>query len=88
VWEIFEYWLSMNPQIIRKLGGCLSIHGDKGPIWMRRVYGNEPKHENFIDRMFGIQNSTEHTWHYSVGENLTNVIGFTIGKYLRMRLLN
>ena len=83
VWEIFEHWLSMNPKLIRKFGGCLSIHGDKGPIWMRRVYGNERKHENFIDRALGIQNSTEHTWHYSVGENLTNIIGFTIGKYLR-----
>jgi len=30
----------------------------------------------------GIKNSEEHTWHYSVGDNLTNVLGFLVGKNL------
>lgn len=89
LWELFEYWLSSNPELIRSFGGCLASHKDKdrGPLWFRKVYGGVPKHENIIDRFFGIKNSTEHTWHYSVGENLTNVIGFWIGAYLRNKIL-
>ena len=84
LWEVFEYWLSCNPKLVRKFGGCLTHYEgrDKGPLWFRKVYGGKPKYENFIDRMFGIKNSTEHTWHYSVGENLTNIIGFMIGQSL------
>ena len=84
VWEIFEYWLSCNPELVRKFGGCLARYDgqDEGPLWFRKVYGGKPKYENFIDRAFGIKNSTEHTWHYSIGENVTNVIGFLIGSYL------
>ena len=82
VWEIFEYWLSMRPDIVENLGGCLSTSNEKTPLWYRHVYAGTPKHENFIDRVFGIKNSETHTWHYSIGENLTNVLGFMIGKYL------
>lgn len=83
LWELFEYWLSKNPKIVNQLGGCLSKEGDKGPLWMRKVYGNEQKYENFIDKQLGIKNSTEHKWHYSVGENLTNILGFLLGRYLK-----
>jgi hypothetical protein len=82
VWEIFEYWLSVRPDIVENLGGCLSTSDEKTPLWYRHVYAGTPKHENFIDRVFGIKNSESHTWHYSIGENLTNVLGFMIGKYL------
>ena len=83
-WELFEYWLSSRPDIVKKLGGCLGRYEgrDEGPPWLRKVYGGKPKQENLIDRALGIKNSTEHTWHYSVGENVTNVVGFLIGKYL------
>ena len=82
IWEIFEYWLSSRKDIIKCHGGCLTHHKGKneGPLWHRKVYGGKPKYENFIDQMFGIKNSPNHTWHYSVGENLTNIIGFYIGK--------
>jgi hypothetical protein len=82
VWEVFEYWLSMNPEIVYKLGGCLSRSDEETPLWFRRVYAGTPKHENFIDRFFGVHNSQIHTWHYSIGENVTNVVGFIIGKFL------
>jgi hypothetical protein len=87
LWEIFEYWLSQRPDIICAHGGCLAHYKgkDEGPLWMRKVYGGKPKYENFIDRMFGIKNSTEHTWHYSVGENVTNLVGFLIGSALTKR---
>lgn len=90
LWEIFEYWLSSRPDLVKKFGGCLGQRGknDEGPLWFRKVYAGTPKHENFIDRAFGIKNSTEHTWHYSIGENVTNVIGFLIGKYLLQPGLN
>jgi hypothetical protein len=82
VWEIFEYWLSMKPELVHEFGGCLSNSDEKTPLWYRRVYAGTPKYENFIDKLFGIKNSETHTWHYSIGENLTNVIGFLIGKYI------
>ena len=90
LWEFFEYWLSSRPDLVRSFGGCLTSHEgkDEGPLWLRNVYGGKPKHENVIDRMFGIKNSTEHTWHYSVGENLTNVVGFIIGSYIRNKISN
>ena len=72
----------MRPDIVENLGGCLSTSGEKTPLWYRHVYAGTPKHENAIDRVFGIKNSESHTWHYSIGENLTNVLGFMIGKYL------
>ena len=87
LWEVFEYWLSMRPKLVQKFGGCLSESDEETPLWFRRVYANKPKHENYIDRFFGIQNSQVHTWHYSIGENLTNVIGFMIGKYIKEKLL-
>lgn len=80
LWEVFEYWLSMNPQLIRRFGGCLSTERISSPLWFKKVHGGEQKYENFIDRSLGIKNSPEHTWHYSVGENLTNFVGFLIGK--------
>jgi hypothetical protein len=83
VWEVFEYWLSMRPDIVHELGGCLTKSDEKTPLWFRRVYAGTPKHENFIDRLFGIKNSEVHTWHYSIGENLTNVVGFMIGTILK-----
>ena len=83
VWEIFEYWLSSRPDVVERLGGCLSPKQEDTPLWYRKVYAGEPKHENFIDRALGIRNSQVHTWHYSVGENLTNVVGFLVGAYLR-----
>jgi hypothetical protein len=55
---------------------------EETPLWFRKVYGGQQKYENFIDKLFGIKNSSEHTWHYSIGENLTNVIGFTLGKII------
>lgn len=87
LWEVFEYWLSSRPDLVRAFGGCLTRHEgkDEGPPWMRRVYGGKPKYENWVDRIFGIQNATDHTWHYSVGENLTNAVGFLVGSYLRRR---
>jgi len=87
VWELFEYWLSMRTDIVHELGGCLSSSNQQTPLWFRQVYAGTPKYENFIDKMFGIKNSQVHTWHYSVGENLTNVIGFLIGRYIKERLL-
>ena len=88
VWEIFEYWLSCREDIVRAFGGCLTHHEgmDEGPLWMRKVYGGKPKYENWVDSLFGIKNSTVHTWHYSVGENLTNIIGFMLGCMLRSQL--
>jgi hypothetical protein len=80
VWEIFEYWLSMHPDLVQKLGGCLSKSEEETPLWYRHVYAGTPKYENFIDKTFDIKNSHVHTWHYSIGENLTNVIGFLIGQ--------
>ena len=82
VWEIFEYWLSQRMDIVRELGGCLSPSNEETPLWYRKVYGGYQKYENFIDKLFGIKNSSKHTWHYSIGENLTNVIGFTLGKII------
>jgi hypothetical protein len=87
LWEIFEYWLSSNPQIVKNFGGCLTKSDQQTPLWMRRVYAGTPKYENFIDKLFGIKNSHVHTWHYSIGDNLTNVIGFLLGKYIKERLL-
>jgi hypothetical protein len=81
-WEIFEYWLSS-----KKFGGCLYKSSEETPLWFRRVYGGKPKHENFIDRALGIKNSQENTWHFSVGDNLTNVIGFLSGMYLKGRII-
>jgi hypothetical protein len=83
-WEIFEYWLSSRPVF----GGCLVTSDEQTPLWFRRVYGGQPKHENFIDRAFGIKNSQVHTWHYSIGDNLTNVVGFLLGKYLLKDVLS
>jgi hypothetical protein len=60
---------------------------EETPLWFRRVYGGKPKHENFIDRALGIKNSQENTWHFSVGDNLTNVIGFLSGMYLKGRII-
>jgi hypothetical protein len=82
LWEIFEFWLSSRPNLVKKFGGCLYRSDEETPLWFRRVYAGTPKHENFIDRAFGIKNSQEHTWHYSIGENLINVVGFMIGKRL------
>lgn len=88
LWEIFEYWLSSRKDIINELGGCLTDYKgmNEGPLWMRKVYGGKPKYENWVDSLFGIKNSTVHTWHYSVGENLTNVVGFMLGRMLRSQL--
>jgi hypothetical protein len=80
LWEVFEYWLSRNPKFIRRFGGCLSTESQESPLWFKKVHGGEQKYENLIDRSLGIKNSPEHTWHYSVGENLINLIGFLIGK--------
>ena len=79
-WEVFEYWLSSRPDVVERIGGCLSPKQEDTPLWYRKVYAGEPKHENVVDRALGIRNSQVHTWHYSVGENLTNVVGFLIGK--------
>lgn len=88
LWEVFEYWLSSRTDIVRAFGGCLTHHEgkDEGPLWMRRVYGGTPKYENWVDSLLGIKNSTVHTWHYSVGENLTNIVGFVLGRMLRSQL--
>ena len=85
-WEIFEYWLSSNPDVVRKLGGCLTKSNEETPLWFRRVYAGQIKHENFIDRTLGIQNSQEHTWHYSVGDILTNILGFMTGMYINKNI--
>ena len=82
LWEIFEYWLSSRPDVVRKHGGCLSSYDKHTPLWFKKVHSGELKYENFIDKFFGIQNSSEHTWHFSIGENLTNVVGFLVGKWL------
>jgi len=81
-WEIFEYWLSS-----KKFGGCLYKSDEETPLWFRRVYGGKPKHENFIDRAFGIKNSQENTWHFSIGDNLTNILGFLTGMYIKDKVL-
>jgi len=86
VWEIFEYWLSQRMDIVRQLGGCLSPSDEETPLWYRKVYGGQTKHENFIDQFFGIKNSSEHTWHYSIGENLTNVVGFLLGQMIHKNI--
>ncbi len=86
IWEVFEYWLSSRPDIVHKLGGCLTKSTKSTPLWFREVYGGVPKYENFIDRIFGIKNSQVHTWHYSIGENLTNILGFLAGRYLKNKL--
>jgi hypothetical protein len=86
VWEIFEYWLSQREDIVYELGGCLSPSDEQTPLWFRKVYGGQHKYENFIDTFFGIKNSSVHTWHYSIGENLTNVIGFTLGQIIHKNL--
>ena len=81
-WEFFEYWLSS-----KKFGGCLYESDEETPLWFRQVYGGKPKHENFIDRFFGIKNSQENTWHFSIGDNLINVLGFLTGMYLKGRFV-
>jgi hypothetical protein len=86
-WEVFEYWLSSNPQLVKRFGGCLTKSNEETPLWFRRVYAGKPKYENFIDRSLGIKNSQEHTWHYSVGDNLTNILGFLTGMYLKSRFI-
>lgn len=87
LWELFEYWLSSRPDIIQKFGGCLSSSKEETPLWLRRVYADRLKYENFIDTYFGIHNSQKHTWHYSIGENFTNALGFMIGMYLKRTIL-
>ena len=46
-WEVFEYWLSSRPDLVQKLGGCLSKSDEETPLWFRRVYAGKSKHENF-----------------------------------------
>lgn len=87
LWEIFEYWLSSRPDIVKKFGGCLVESKQETPLWFRRVYAGNPKHENFIDQYFNIKNSQYHTWHYSIGENLTNILGFITGMYIKRKFL-
>jgi hypothetical protein len=87
LWEIFEYWLSMRPELVHELGGCLSESNEETPVWFRRVYAGKPKYENFIDEFFGIKNSVVHKWHYSIGENVTNAVGFVIGMYINKNIL-
>lgn len=89
LFEIFEYWLTKNPWAVERVGGYLSVgsHGES-PGWFKRVGATEKKHENFIDECIGLEESpTDHTWHFSVGENLTNVIAFLIGRHLRAHYL-
>lgn len=86
-WEVFEYWLSSRPDLVKNFGGCLVESDQETPLWFRRVYAGKPKHENFIDRALGIKNSQEHTWHYSVGENLVNVLGFLMGMYIKDKFI-
>ena len=75
LWELFEYKLSQNPEFIRGFGGCLSRRPKVNPDPLG-VYRGVPKEPNFVDSYLGIHNSTEHTWHYSIGELLTNAAGF------------
>jgi hypothetical protein len=87
LFELVEYWLTKNPNIVEKLGGYLSTaKHQESPLWFRKVYGNEKKYENFIDRSLGIESPTDHTWHFSLGENVTNVLGFLIGQYISKNL--
>lgn len=89
IFELFEYWLTKNPNVVKNIGGYLSTAEHKeSPLWFRKVYGNETKYENFIDKSLGIESPIDHMWHFSLGENVTNVIGFLIGQYINLKLAN
>lgn len=88
LWELFEFFLHLNPNIIKKyIGGCLSkppknyIH-KHNKITSFYVYKNIIKYYNPIDKFFGIKNSKLHAWHHSIAELIPNFLGFIIGYYL------
>lgn len=83
LWEFSEYIIHLYPNLIHYIGGCLSkrpSYVKSNPPYFYRVYKDESKYYNIIDRLFGIQNSTIHTWHHSAAEIVPNILGFLLGK--------
>ena len=88
LWELFEMYLDHNERFASRFGGCLSERDITiGNSWYndRLVVAGEKKYLNPIDRLFGIKNSTVHSWHGSVAELFVNLIGFAIGAFFSRR---
>lgn len=82
LWELFEYYIDKNPEMLKDIGGCLDDYPYKSPNIIRK---NKQKYINPIDKFFKIKTSTIHGWHYSVVEIIINILSFYIGSYLKNR---
>lgn len=86
LWELFEIYLDHNNAFaIKYFHGCLS----KKPSTIKnqsilnyKVYRNNTKYLNPIDKLFNIKNSKIHFWHGSIAEVIANIFGFYIGTLL------
>lgn len=91
LWEIAEIYLDHNNLFTMKyLNGCLSKKPNyiqQQSIFNYKVYRNNTKYVNPIDRLFNIKNSKLHFWHGSIAEIFANVIGFYIGLWLNKYIM-
>ncbi len=92
VWELFEYYMHLDKQFLKWLGGCLQIAGKRKSYndygIGQTIYKNTNKKYNIIDRVFNIKNSKIHGWHHSIAEVFVNIAGFMVGKYFYEKNIN
>ena len=87
LWELFEYYVHKNNNVLKDIGGCLDPPSKKSRYYKGSliVKGRE-KEYNIIDRLFNIKNSTQHGWHHSVAEVVVNIISFLVGSHLKKHI--
>ena len=86
VWELFEYYIHKDKRILKVIGGCLDVLPNNKKLKYNKeniISKNREKYYNVIDRLFNVKNSKIHGWHHSVAEIPVNIIGFSMGSFIK-----